>query len=264
MPLKVAALNSGSNGNCYWFGSGEEAILVDAGLSCTETEKRMERLGIHMDQVKALLITHEHSDHVFGIRGLLKKYDLTLYVTRPTWSASGITLEKGEVVHFESKDQLNIGGFVVRPFRIRHDAADPHGFLVSHSGTTAGVFTDIGVACPRVKKHFAECHLAFLECNYEEELLENGPYPRMLKDRIRGGLGHLSNRQAMELLRDHRHPGLKHAFLSHMSKENNSPEHAMKWFEGFGSRLSIEVAGRHNETRIVEVNSGTGDQLSLF
>ena len=264
MPMKVAALNSGSNGNCYWFGAGEEAILVDAGLSCKEMEKRMDRMGIRMDQVRALLITHEHSDHVFGIRGLMKKYDIELYVTRSTWMAAGISLDKGRIIHFTSPGRLAIGGFEVRPFRTRHDAADPHGFLVSHCGTTAGVFTDIGVACPRVKKHFAECHLAFLECNYEEEMLENGPYPRILKDRIRGGLGHLSNRQAMELLRDHRHPGLKHAFLAHMSKENNSPEQALKWFDGFSARLSIEVAGRYGETRVVEVTSGTGDQLSLF
>ncbi len=267
--MKVAALNSGSNGNCYVFSSGEEALLVDAGLSCKETEKRMDRLGIPMDQVRALLITHEHSDHVFGIRGLLKKYNLTVHVSEATWSAAGIPVTGGTIVHFRSDEVFSIGEFQVRSFRTKHDAADPHGFIITHGNTTAGVFTDLGAACRRVKKNFSECHLAFLECNYEEELLENGSYPRMLKDRIRGGHGHLSNRQAMELFRDHRHPGLQHVFLSHLSKENNSPEIALQWFNGISRNTTIDVAGRYGETTIIEIDGGSsvqaaGLQLKLF
>ena len=267
MPLKAAALNSGSNGNCIWFSDGTDSILIDAGLSCKETEKRMGRLGLSMNDVRAVLITHEHSDHIFGIRGLLKKYDLEVYVTEATWNASGIVTRHGTIVHFASGQLLTFGNLMVRAFPIHHDAADPHGYTVSDGTVTAGVFTDIGRACKQVRKKFSECQLVFLECNYEEDLLENGPYPEMLKHRIRGGNGHLSNRQAMELLRDHRHPGLGHVFLSHLSERNNSPAHAREWFSEFEPELSIEVAGREQETAIVEIGTGAlpaGIQLKLF
>ena len=265
MPLKAAALNSGSNGNCYWFSDGTDAVLIDAGLSCKETEKRMDRLGLSMEQIRAILITHEHSDHIFGLKGLQKKYGWTVYVSGPTANAIGEMNSEWKL--FSAGEALEFGRLKVCAFPTRHDAADSHGFTISLGNTTAGIFTDLGKASREVRLNFAECRLVFLECNYEEVLLENGPYPKMLKDRIRGGHGHLSNRQAMELLRDYAHPDLSHVFLSHLSERNNTPEHALEWFRPWLNSISIEVASRVRESAIVELDEKPlreGIQLQLF
>lgn len=252
MSLFICSLNSGSNGNCYYIGNNEEAILVDAGISCRETEKRMHKQGLSMNKVKAIFISHEHTDHVKGVTTLANKYQLPVYITTAT-ALNGPRLIRHLSKTFKANETIAIGELMVTAFAKKHDANDPHSFIISHNTVTVGVFTDIGVVCEDVTSYFKRCHAIFLESNYDEEMLENGRYPFHLKNRIRGGHGHLSNKQALQLFLDHRPGFMSHVLLSHLSKENNTPELAMGLFEKHAGEVVVTVASRHEATAVYEI-----------
>jgi phosphoribosyl 1,2-cyclic phosphodiesterase len=264
MSLFIASLNSGSNGNCYYIGNGKEAVLIDAGISCRETERRMARLELSMEQVKAVFISHEHTDHISGVGSLSRKYKLPVYITLPTLKQSGIRLAKHLHFTFEANQRIEIGALTVIPFSKFHDAADPFSFIIEHNGVRAGVFTDIGMACSRVIHYFKQCHACFLESNYDEQMLEEGSYPLRLKKRIRGGHGHLSNAQALELFRKHKPPFMTHLLLSHLSKNNNRPEIAMNLFAGHAKNVEVAVASRYKETALYSIKKKHEEPLLPF
>ncbi|MBS4064653.1 MAG: MBL fold metallo-hydrolase, partial [Chitinophagaceae bacterium] len=165
MSLFIASLNSGSNANCYYVGNSNEAVLIDAGLSCRETEKRMKRLELDIKKVKAIFISHEHSDHISGLEVLSKKHQLPVYITSPTLNNSSLKLEPGLITSFTKNKVVQIGELEIMPFTKSHDAADAHSFTISSKGIHVGVITDIGYACKQVLKHFSRCHAVFLESN---------------------------------------------------------------------------------------------------
>lgn len=253
MSLYITSLNSGSNGNCYYVGNEEEAILVDAGISCRETERRLSRLGLSMQKVKAVFISHEHSDHIRGISVLSKKYGLPVYITSGTLRSGYLNLEPAIVKPFRAGDPVQIGSLTITPFMKHHDAADPHSFLVSCNGIKVGVFTDLGIPCNQLIYYFNQCHAAFLEANYDENMLNKGNYPIHLKNRIRGGKGHLSNRQALELFKKHRSPYLSHLLLSHLSQNNNDPQLVSDLFSEYAGDVKMIVASRHMETEVYHI-----------
>ena len=181
MSLFITSLNSGSNGNCYYVGNEKEAILVDAGISCREIEKRIKRLGLCMQKIKAIFVSHEHTDHIKGICGLLKKYPIPVFITAPTLIACRFNIDKNLVESFQTDKPVQIGELTVTAFKKQHDACDPYSFVVEGSGITVGVFTDIGTPCKNVIKHFKQCHAAFLEANFDEKMLQEGGYPYYLK-----------------------------------------------------------------------------------
>ena len=255
MALFITSLNSGSNGNCYYVGNENEAVLVDAGISCREVEKRMLRLGLSMNRVKAIFVSHEHSDHITGIPGLSKKYQLPVYITEPTLAGANIPVPEALVNPFTAHEAVCIGGLHVRAFPKYHDAGDPHSFVISSQGVHVGVFTDIGHACQHVIHYFAHCHAVFLESNYCETMLAKGKYPYFLKQRISGKDGHLSNAQALELLLQHRAPHLSHLILSHLSKNNNHPDLVQQLFDAHAGNTQIIVAGRYAETAVYQVQA---------
>ncbi|WP_299991443.1 MBL fold metallo-hydrolase [uncultured Pontibacter sp.] len=279
MSLAITSLNSGSNGNCYYIGNGQEAVLVDAGISCRETETRMHRLGLSMRQVKAIFVSHEHSDHIKGIPVLARKYKLPVYITPDTLYRSRMDLSGVEVLSFTGYEPVQIGDLSVTGFPKFHDAADPHSFVVEGNGVKIGVFTDIGAPCDHVIRHFQQCHAAFLEANYDDGMLEQSYYPYYLKRRISGNHGHLSNRQALELFVAHKPAFMSHLFLSHLSKDNNCPKHAKSLFDVCADGTEIVVASRFEETAVYHINhqgdifgrtltvediTSAGEQLSLF
>src|SRR5688572_5398601 len=276
MSLLITSLNSGSNGNCYYIGSREEAIIVDAGLSCRETEKRMSRLGLSMDKVKAIFISHEHSDHIFGLPVLSKKYQLPVYITERTRMNCRLQLQPQLVHAFNPYQPVEIGEMKVHAFPKHHDAADPHSFIVSANGVKVGIFTDIGNACNNVTDGFAQCNAVFLESNYDETMLLNGKYPYHLKQRIRGGQGHLSNTQAFELFTGCRSPFMSHLLLSHLSRENNTHEIVEGMFQPHAKTTKVVIASRYKETAVYEIPASPTapvrfterrrpvEQLSLF
>lgn len=254
MSLFIASINSGSNGNCYYVGNQEEAILIDAGISCRETEKRMKRTGLSMEKVKAIFVSHEHSDHIRGIYSIANKYHLPVYITEATHRHSRLNLDASQRKIFRHNEKIHVGALTVTAFSKHHDAADPHSFTVEGNGVTIGVMTDIGKLCSNLAEHFSRCHAAFLESNYDEEMLEQGRYPYHLKKRITSGKGHISNKQALALFMQHRSPQLSHLFLSHLSKENNDPDIAQKAFAPYAQNVKVLVAPRYCETGVYEIN----------
>lgn len=255
MGLSVASLNSGSNGNCYYVGNGREGILIDAGISSRETEKRLERLGIHPGRLKAIFITHEHGDHIKGLRSLVKKFKVPVFITQDTLTHGRLKIKEVFLRHFTPFQPVSVGSISVTAFPKYHDACDPHSFIVSCNRINVGIFTDIGALCKNVIHHFKQCHAAFLEANYDEEMLENGRYPYMLKQRIRGGKGHLSNRQALQLFMNHRPPFMSHLFLSHLSENNNRPEIVQNLFTRCCGKTKVVVASRYEESALFEIDS---------
>jgi phosphoribosyl 1,2-cyclic phosphodiesterase len=250
MSLYTASLNSGSNGNCYYIGNEQDAVLVDAGLSCKETEKRMERIGLSMDKVRAIFVSHEHSDHIAGLRVLSKKYRLPVYITPNTLLNSRLFLDTARVCPFTAHAPVQIGELKITAFPKFHDAIDPHSFIIEGAGVAIGVLTDIGVNCEHVNTYFNQCHAVYLEANYDEDMLANGNYPFHLKRRISGDKGHMSNAQALNLFNTHRPSFMSHVFLSHLSKDNNHPDLARELFERHAGNTRIVVASRYGETEV--------------
>jgi phosphoribosyl 1,2-cyclic phosphodiesterase len=250
MSLYISSLNSGSNGNCYYVGNKRDAILVDAGISCRETENRMGRLGLHFGKIRAIFISHEHSDHIRGVEVISRKYRLPVYITANTLAKSRLILDSHLVRPFSANVPIHIGGLIVNAFTKRHDAADPHSFTISDQGITVGVLTDIGSVGENIVRNFTHCNAAFLEANYDEKMLEEGHYPLFLKRRIRGNDGHLSNYQALELFNNHKPPFMSHLVLSHLSEHNNSPKLVQDLFNRHAQGTHIAVASRYLESEV--------------
>jgi phosphoribosyl 1,2-cyclic phosphodiesterase len=255
MSLFIASLNSGSNGNCYYLAGQESAIIVDTGLSCRETEKRLKRIGRSLKHVKGIFITHEHGDHIHGLPAICKKYRIPVYISPGTLAESRFDIDRSLIHGIPSHEPITVGDLQVTSFLKSHDARDPHSFIVSRNGVRVGVFTDLGHACENVVHYFSQCHAAFLESNYDEDLLEQGSYPYHLKERIKSDKGHLSNKQALELFKSHRAPYLSHLFLSHLSEDNNHPRLVQNFFAKDAGKTEIIVAGRKKETRLYHIRS---------
>jgi phosphoribosyl 1,2-cyclic phosphodiesterase len=256
MSLFISSLNSGSNGNCYYVGNQHEAVFIDAGLSCRETERRMLRSRLDIRKVKAVFITHEHSDHTKGVEFIARKYQVPVFISSETYRNSRLKLDKNILRHFNPYSPVQIGGLLINAFPKLHDASEPHSFTVSANDITIGVLTDIGSACDHVTRNFGLCDAAFLEANYDEEMLEKGMYPAYLKQRIRSDHGHLSNHQALELFKGHKPEKMSHLLLSHLSQDNNNPRLVEKLFRTHSGGTHIAIASRHQESPVFRINGG--------
>lgn len=255
MSLFVTSLNSGSNGNCYYVGNDRDAILVDAGISCREIERRLTRLGLQIHKIRAVFVSHEHKDHIKGIPTLSRKYKLPVYITPATKKYGRLSLEKDLVMSFSAQENIFVGELIITAFPKFHDASDPYSFVVSCRDVKVGIFTDIGIACKQVIHHFKQCHAAFLEANYDERMLDTGSYPYFLKSRIRGGKGHLSNNQALELFTLHKPPFMSHLFLSHLSQNNNCPYLVGELFNRHAAGVKMVVTSRFEETPVYQIEN---------
>lgn len=243
--VEICALASGSNGNCYYIGNDEEALLIDAGLSYRQILKRLEAKSLDPYKIRALFITHEHGDHIRGARVTSKKLGIPVFMTKGTFHAAYRTWKPLSFIAVEDNKPMQVGQFAVFPVLKNHDASEPTSFRVEHGGYSIGIFTDIGTPCDNVKKHLVKCHALFLETNYDRQMLKEGPYPYHLKARIDSDFGHLSNFQAFELLRENAHPQLQCVFLSHLSAENNRPELAIQEFKPLEDRFAIKLTDRY-------------------
>jgi len=248
--IEICALASGSNGNCYYIGNNQEAVLIDAGLSFKQILKRMETKALDPKKIKALFITHEHGDHVRGARVTGKKLDVPVYMTVGTYNSAFRTWKPLSFLAVRDNDPVTIGSLTIFPISKNHDAAEPTSFRVESNGLNIGVFTDIGSPCDNVKNHLKQCHALFLETNYDYQMLKEGPYPYHLKVRIDSTVGHLSNLQAFELLNEHAHPQLQCVFLSHLSAENNRPELALSQFKSMEDRFLVKLTDRFAASEI--------------
>ncbi len=257
MSLYICSLNSGSNGNCYYIGNDTDAVLVDVGISCREIEKRMRLLQLPMDRLRAIFVSHEHGDHITGVPALSKKYQLPVYITKGTLGNCRLPVEEQLLQCFQANMPVSIGTLSITAFTKFHDAMDPHSFTISNGKIKVGVFTDIGRVCSNLVEHFKDCHAAFLEANYDVDMLMKGNYPYHLKKRISNGHGHLSNAEALDLFVKHRPPHLSHLLLSHLSKNNNTPEIVQALFDAHAGSTHIVVASRYHASELYCINGET-------
>jgi len=225
--VRVCLLASGSKGNSIYLETGESRILIDAGLSASELLRRLGSVGVDGPELDAILISHEHTDHIRGAGTFARKLKKPILVSHRTHKAASSFFGKADVIEFESGNRFIFKDISIDPFPITHDAADPVGFVIESGEGRFGIATDLGIATKLVKEKLKRCRVVVLESNHDEEMLLNGPYPWYLKQRIKSRHGHLSNRESAELLDEIIHPGLNAVFLAHLSEVNNDPTVAL-------------------------------------
>ncbi len=261
--LNFCSLYSGSSGNSHLVESENTKILIDSGVSCKKIESALNDININPSSLDAILVTHEHSDHVQSLGTLSRKFDLPVFVNQETLDAMPVQKDKiseKNIKLFKNSDKFEIGDLKINPFSIPHDAANPCGFSIYKDDKKISIATDIGEMTNEVLKNLEESLFVLLEANYDPEILKASPYPFSLKKRIAGRLGHLPNETAGKTISHLLKSGLKSALLGHLSKESNFPELAYQTVvdELISSNynensLSLGVASRNVHSKIIEI-----------
>ncbi|MBA2481356.1 MAG: MBL fold metallo-hydrolase [Planctomycetes bacterium] len=247
--MRVIPLQSGSAGNCIYVEANGIRLLFDAGISGKQAQHRLAAQGSEIRGIDAVIISHDHSDHI-GSAGILgRKFGLPVHLTEPTWHAARHALGEGDHIrHFQSGEVLRFasvfGSVTVETMRTPHDAADGVVFVVDEGAHRVGILTDFGHVFPELEALVASLDAVYLESNHDDVMLENGPYPVFLKRRISGPGGHISNHESARLIADHGRK-LRWACLAHLSANNNSPEIAYATHRAtYGDDLPLLVAKR--------------------
>lgn len=242
--MEFATIASSSSGNCVYVGTEHTKILIDAGLSGKKIEKGLDELSLNGNDITAIFVTHEHIDHVDGVGVLSRRYDLPVYATEGTWA--NMPKKVGEIAHKNKfcvyrEEKCVINDICINPFAIPHDAAEPVGYSVFTDKSKIAIATDIGHVTKGILDNLRDCNLILLESNHDIKMLERGAYPFNLKKRILGKNGHLSNEIAGKLLACIMTDKLSHAFLGHLSSENNTPSLAFSTVKTILEEYGIEV-----------------------
>jgi len=217
--LRFASLGSGSKGNATLVEIDGRCLMVDCGFSMKETKKRLERLGKSFEVLDAILVTHEHGDHISGVERIARKYSLPIWASHGT--ASCLKNDGAEINSFNSHAHFEVGAFQITPIAVPHDAKEPTQFIFSDGNRRLGLLTDTGSITPFITESLNGCDALLLESNHDEQLLQQSVYPQSLKQRVAGRLGHLSNRQAAGCLAAIDCSGLQHVVAAHLSDQNN-------------------------------------------
>lgn len=251
------ALQSGSNGNCIYVQGGGVRLLLDAGISGVQAQRRLAGRGVDIRRVDGLIISHNHVDHVRCAGIYQRKFGIPIYVTPGTLRAAKKQVDLGplaDVRHFRAGQTLDFGAIRVETLPTPHDGEDGVAFVVASAGGRLGVLTDLGHAFDGLPQVLESLDAVFLESNYDPELLRRGPYPEHVKVRIRGPRGHLSNGESAALLAGAGDSRLRWACLAHLSEMNNNPALALRTHqEILGDRLPLSVAGRYEPTGTLRV-----------
>jgi phosphoribosyl 1,2-cyclic phosphodiesterase len=222
--MQLHILASGSTGNAVLVEMGGKQLLIDAGISARRIERGLSEVGIQVDRLDGVLITHEHSDHIKGIEVLVRKHHIPVYARPATWEAMNCRDKIPREYQKDLGSSLDIGAVKVVPFATSHDAADPVGFCFYFQDYKWVLATDLGIVTPGVEKALAYADVAILEANHDVDMLRNGPYPLFLKTRIRSRVGHLSNHEAGQILARTPRQRAMQVFLAHLSQQNNLPQ----------------------------------------
>lgn len=265
--MQLYSIASGSSGNCIYLGEEDGGILIDAGISRKRIVTGLERKGLSLDDIKAIFITHEHSDHISGLGPVLRKNPIPVYATADTvsaiWEKTNMNNISPELFHsIQPEEEIEAGEMLVRPFSISHDAVDPVCYTVEKQGKRAAVATDMGCFDDTIIRVLGQCDSVLIEANHDINMLQVGPYPYSLKMRILGNKGHLSNTSCADLIKEILHKDLKHLVLGHLSRENNFPQLAYRTVldelektETWGTLdTRLMVASRDEPTELLKIN----------
>lgn len=269
MSFTYCVLASGSSGNSLWLKAGEVELLVDAGISARRIQHSLRGLGTSLASVRAVVVTHGHGDHVSGVATLARRHDLEVWCTRETLPMVPARAPRELWRELPRSGVVNVGGLMVETVPTSHDAPGSVAVRVDDGVSRLAVITDLGVPSPAVLRLARGCEGLVLEANHDLAMLEGGPYPWYLKQRIKGERGHLSNAQCEGLLRAAHQPGLGHLTLAHLSHENNTPDLARAAvepaLEELSSNATLAVAARHVPSQPVMLRSSPRPrQLGLF
>ena len=262
MDLAICSLASGSSGNCYLVRTPDTAVLVDAGISARQIKLRLEAMGLCLEDISAVLITHEHADHVMALESLAKRTGAAVCMSRGTYGALDLPLDGERLMLFSAGDSFSVAGLEIRSFPLSHDAAEPVSYSFTAGGRKLVIVTDTGVVTDEIAAEAADADILVLESNHDVNILRVGRYPWFLKMRILGDRGHLSNDAAAQLLlriTQDEAPGTEREriiLLAHLSQENNFPEMALATVtnelsgRGYiaGKRLLIETLSRTEQS----------------
>ena len=235
--LHFFSLGSGSCGNCYYISDGEIAILIDAGVGIRRFKRNMRDYGIKVSNIKAILITHDHADHIKAVGHISNEINVPVYTTETIHNSiknnfNAIRKINNEHIrHIEELSPFNIGSFKITAYKIPHDSTENVAYKIEHEGKTFSIMTDVGAPTENVNNIITQSNYLVIEANYDDVMLRNGKYPQHLKERITCGTGHMSNKQTADTLAQNFHEGLSHIWLCHLSEENNHPELARKTIE---------------------------------
>ena len=251
----VCPLASGSRGNSLFVSCGDSALLVDAGLSGVEIQRRLAAVDINPETLTGIVITHEHSDHVRGAGILSRRFNIPVYISEKTYQACSGLGKIADLQYFTCGTSFEIDQIKIHPFSTSHDATDPAGLTMEYNDMKIGIATDLGIVTHLVIEYLKESDLLYLESNHDPRMLMNGPYPWHLKQRIKSRTGHLSNQDAVDLVNQLKVSRLKHVILAHLSEENNHPDLAGGTMaEGLnGAKISIHVAGPDKPGKMIRL-----------
>lgn len=270
----VAPLSSGSAGNAYWLESDGTAILVDAGIGPRDTKKRLEVVGCDITALRAIVITHEHYDHIRGAEKIARRYEVPIYLTRGTLDASRIDTAEVDTVVFDNDTSFTIGELQVHARKTIHDAADPACFVVeARDGTRVGIASDLGYVNPEVLQHLSGCDGLFFESNHDLDMLRMGSYPWSLKRRIMSRFGHLSNDDSVNAVQRLLGAELKTLCMIHLSQKNNHEsivrDMCTRLLRRTGASIEFSIAKQFEPTGLFDIarrrpRSGPAGQMALF
>jgi len=245
--MRYASLGSGSKGNATLIQNNNTTIMVDCGFSVRETEKRLERLKQNPEEISALLVTHEHGDHIRGVGPFARKYKLPVCMTRGTakWNSLGVI---PNIRYISVEDNIEIGELNVNSYTVPHDANEPCQFVFKNKNKRFAMLTDVGHCTEHIKMQLKQCDALLLECNHDKAMLLNGSYPASLKERVAGLYGHLSNEQASEIVKEIQHAQLHTISIAHVSDKNNCKDLALQSLRAVlvNKDISISIIDQEN------------------
>ncbi|NQU75540.1 MAG: MBL fold metallo-hydrolase [Planctomycetes bacterium] len=253
--MQTFSCQSGSNGNCIFVQAGRTRLLIDAGISGRAVQQRLTGCGQDARQVDAILLSHNHNDHVCSAGVCQRRFGMPIYITPGTLAACEDRLGNlHDVRRFQPGESFEVGEAVVHTIPTPHDGADGVCFVIEHNAKRLGILTDLGFVFPQLQQAFPQLDAVYLESNYDPEMLREGPYPAAVQQRIRGNGGHLANAEAGKLLRDCTDSRLQWAALAHLSEHNNTPDLAVRTVRrGLRRPITIHLAGRWQASAVFEI-----------
>lgn len=247
MKINFCSLSSGSSGNCYYIGNEFHGILIDAGISATAIRKFLKEMGISIHTIMGILVTHKHSDHTRGLEVVTRKYNIPVFTTQIIWKSiisPKSNISRDSVREIGLQQEFLLAGFDIEAFPVHHDAPETIGFHICAGGKKITIVTDLGHICETAAAYIKAANLLVIESNYDEQMLVNGKYPHFLKARVKSDHGHLGNHQTSAFLTDNMSENLTHICLAHLSKNNNTPEIALKTLQQAFSKRGVAHNGQ--------------------